>query len=68
MTTLIKNGTIVTSQRTYKSDLLIENETIKDIAESIPAVNPERWASSAADTPAASMAAHSSAEKLSTTA
>src|SRR3984885_11386960 len=42
MTTLIKNGTIVTSQRTYRADLLIENETIKDIADSIPADNPDR--------------------------
>ena len=33
MKTLIKNGTIVTSQRTYPSDVLIENETIKDIAD-----------------------------------
>src|ERR1700733_1591206 len=37
MTTLIKNGTIVTSQRTYRADLLIENETIKDIADALPA-------------------------------
>ena len=42
MTTLIKNGTIVTSQRTYRADLLIENETIKDIAETIPAANPDK--------------------------
>ena len=42
MTTLIKNGTFVTSQRTYRADLLIENETIKDIADSIPAAHPDR--------------------------
>ncbi len=42
MTTLIKNGTIVTSQHTYKSDLLIENETIKDIADSIPVTGADR--------------------------
>jgi dihydropyrimidinase len=42
MTTLIKNGTIVTSQRTYAADLLIENETIKDIAVSIPAANADK--------------------------
>ena len=37
MTTLIKNGTIVTAQRTFSADVLIENEAIKDIATSIPA-------------------------------
>jgi dihydropyrimidinase len=36
MTTLIRNGTLVTSTRTYQSDLLIEGEQIKDIATTIP--------------------------------
>jgi len=36
MTTLIRNGTIVTSTRTYPADLLIEGELIKDIAPNIP--------------------------------
>ncbi|VAV88548.1 Dihydropyrimidinase @ D-hydantoinase, partial [hydrothermal vent metagenome] len=31
MSTVIKNGTIVTADRTYKSDVLIENGKITDI-------------------------------------
>jgi dihydropyrimidinase len=36
MTTLIRNGTIVTSTKTFAADLLIEGEKIEDIAPSIP--------------------------------
>jgi dihydropyrimidinase len=36
MTTIIRNGTVVTSQRTFSSDILIEDGRIKDIAENLP--------------------------------
>jgi dihydropyrimidinase len=36
-TTLIQNGTIVTAERTYEADILIEDEKIKDIARGLPA-------------------------------
>ncbi len=36
MTTLVRNGTIVTAERTYDADILIEGETIKDIARDLP--------------------------------
>ncbi len=42
MTTLIRNGTIVTAKRTYAADILIENEKIKDIGKSIPNQNIDR--------------------------
>jgi len=35
MTTVIKNGTIVTADRTYKADVLIENGKITDIGENL---------------------------------
>jgi dihydropyrimidinase len=35
--TLIKNGTVVTAERTFASDILIEGETIRDIAPGLPA-------------------------------
>ena len=35
MSMIIKNGTIITAGETYKADILIENEKIKQIAESI---------------------------------
>src|SRR5438477_364263 len=42
MTTLIQHGTIVTAGRTYGGDILIEGETIKDIAPALPAENAGR--------------------------
>jgi len=42
MTTLIQHGTIVTAGRTYGGDVLIEGETIKDIAPALPAENAGR--------------------------
>jgi dihydropyrimidinase len=42
MTTLIRNGTLVTAERTFAADILIEGERIKDIAAHIPASNPDR--------------------------
>src|SRR5580700_10919047 len=36
MTTLIRNGTVVTSTRTFPADILIEGERIKDISPNIP--------------------------------
>ena len=35
--TLIKNGTVVTAERSFLSDVLIEDETIRDIAPFLPA-------------------------------
>jgi dihydropyrimidinase len=35
--TLIRNGTVVSAERTFPSDILIEGETIRDIAPSLPA-------------------------------
>jgi dihydropyrimidinase len=37
MTTLIRNGTVVTARDTRAADILIEGETIKDIAPGLPA-------------------------------
>src|ERR1700682_5523355 len=42
MTTLIQNGTIVTAERSYAADILIEGETIKDIARDLPAQNVQK--------------------------
>lgn len=42
MNTLIQNGTIVTSSRTYPSDILIHGEKIHEIAPSIPAHAADR--------------------------
>jgi dihydropyrimidinase len=42
MTTLIQHGTIVTAGRSYGGDILIEGETIKDIAPALPAENADR--------------------------
>src|SRR6266852_6086800 len=36
-TTLIQNGTIVTAERTYEADILIQDEKIKNIARDLPA-------------------------------
>ena len=35
MKTIIKNGTLVTAETSFKADVLIEGETIQEIAESI---------------------------------
>jgi dihydropyrimidinase len=40
--TLIKNGAVVTAERTFPSDILIEGETIRDIAPSLPANAADR--------------------------
>ncbi len=37
MTTLIRNGTLVTAGRTFNADILVDGEVIGDIAPSIPA-------------------------------
>ena len=42
MTTLVRNGTIVTAERTYDADILIEGETIKDIARDLPSGNVDK--------------------------
>ncbi len=42
MTTLVRNGTIVTAKRTYGADILIDGEKIKDIGQSIPIQNIDR--------------------------
>jgi len=42
MTTLIQNGTIVTAERSYAADILIEGETIKDIARDLPSQNVQK--------------------------
>ena len=36
MTTLIRNGTVVTSQKTFPAGILIDGETIREIAPNIP--------------------------------
>ncbi|HJY88004.1 MAG TPA: dihydropyrimidinase [Candidatus Acidoferrales bacterium] len=36
MSTLVKNGTVVTAESTHPADILIENETIRDIRANIP--------------------------------
>jgi dihydropyrimidinase len=41
-TTLIQNGTIVTAERTYSADVLIEGEKIKDVGSGLPAQNVDR--------------------------
>ncbi len=40
--TLIKNGTVVTAERSFPSDVLIEGEKIRDIAVSLPADAADR--------------------------
>ncbi len=42
MKTLIANGTIVTAERSYRGDILIEGEKIADIADSFPKETPNR--------------------------
>src|SRR5579863_9923789 len=40
--TLIKNGTVVTAERTFSADVLVEGETIRDIAPFMPANAADR--------------------------
>jgi dihydropyrimidinase len=40
--TLIKNGTVVTAERTFAADILIDGEKISDIAPSLPAEQASR--------------------------
>jgi dihydropyrimidinase len=40
--TLIKNGTVVTAERTFAADILIDGEKIRDIAPSLPAEQASR--------------------------
>jgi dihydropyrimidinase len=42
MSTLIRNGTVVTSIRTFPADILIDGERIKDISPSIPVEKADR--------------------------
>jgi dihydropyrimidinase len=42
MSTLIRNGTVVTSTKTFHADILIEGEQIKDIAPAIPVEKAHR--------------------------
>jgi dihydropyrimidinase len=42
MTTLIRNGTIVTAKSTFVADILIDGEHIRDIAQGIPAESAAR--------------------------
>jgi len=39
---LIRNGTVVTAERTVAADLLVEGDKIRDIAPSLPAQNADR--------------------------
>src|SRR6202171_2162093 len=40
--TLIKNGTVVTAERSFAADILIDGEKIRDIAPSLPAEQADR--------------------------
>ena len=40
--TLIKNGTVVTADRSFPADILIDGEKIRDIASSLPAEQASR--------------------------
>ena len=40
MTKVIKGGTIVTADREWKADVLIENEKIKQIGENLKGMKP----------------------------
>ncbi|MGA3043268.1 MAG: amidohydrolase family protein, partial [Bryobacteraceae bacterium] len=42
MTTLIRNGTVVTSQRTFPADILIDGEKIREVAANIPIDTSDR--------------------------
>ncbi len=39
MTTLIRNGTVVTAEKTFPADILIDGEKIRDIGPGLPAAN-----------------------------
>ncbi|MBI3698264.1 MAG: dihydropyrimidinase [Acidobacteria bacterium] len=42
MSTLIRNGTVVTAEKTFAADILIEGDKIKDIAPGIPASGADK--------------------------
>ena len=42
MTTLIRNGTVVTSEKTFPADILIDGEKIREVASSIPVDTADR--------------------------
>ncbi|MGD0365595.1 MAG: dihydropyrimidinase, partial [Bryobacteraceae bacterium] len=42
MTTLIRNGTVVTSEKTFPADILIDGERIREIAADIPSATADR--------------------------
>ncbi len=42
MKTLIKDGTVVTAQRSFPADVWIEGETVRDVAPSLPRENADR--------------------------
>ena len=42
MTTLIQNGTIVTAERSYEADILIDGQIIKEIAPGLPSGNVDK--------------------------
>jgi dihydropyrimidinase len=41
-TTLIQNGTVVTAERTFQADVLIDGEKIKDVGSGLPPQNVDR--------------------------
>ncbi len=43
MTTLIKNGTLITASDTFQSDVLIEGETILEIGKNLQHPNAEDY-------------------------
>ena len=42
MTTLIQNGTVVTAERTFAADVLVDGERVKGIAAGLPATAADR--------------------------
>lgn len=42
MTTLIQNGTVVTAEKTFAADVLVEGERVKEIAAGLPATAADR--------------------------
>ena len=42
MTTLIQNGTVVTAERTFAADVLVDGERVKEIAAGLPATAADR--------------------------
>jgi dihydropyrimidinase len=49
MTTLIRNGTVVTAQETREADVLIEGERISQVGPGLPAGSDDRVNARAAD-------------------